>query len=42
MADPAAFRAGHEHRATAGAVREFGRLVDELVGERPVPRAGAG
>jgi UDP-N-acetylglucosamine transferase subunit ALG13 len=41
VADPAAFRAGPEDRATAGAVREFERLVDGLVGERPVPRAGA-
>jgi UDP-N-acetylglucosamine transferase subunit ALG13 len=41
VAEPAAFRAGPEDRATAGAVQEFGRLVDGLVGERPVPRAGA-
>lgn len=41
VADPAAFRAGPEDRATAGAVREFERLVDGLVGERPGP-AGAG
>jgi UDP-N-acetylglucosamine transferase subunit ALG13 len=41
VAEPAAFRAGAEERATAGAVREFERLVDGLVGERPVPRAGA-
>jgi UDP-N-acetylglucosamine transferase subunit ALG13 len=34
-ADPAAFRAGPEDRATAAAVGEFGRLVDHLVGERP-------
>lgn len=40
-ADPAAFRAGPEDRATAGAVREFERLVDGLVGQRPVPRAEA-
>jgi UDP-N-acetylglucosamine transferase subunit ALG13 len=40
-ADPAAFRAGPEDRATATAVREFGRLVDDLVGGRPSPRAGA-
>jgi UDP-N-acetylglucosamine transferase subunit ALG13 len=40
-ADPAAFRAGPEDRATATAVREFGRLVDGLVGGRPSPRAGA-
>jgi UDP-N-acetylglucosamine transferase subunit ALG13 len=40
-ADPAAFRAGPEDRATATAVREFGRLVDVLVGGRPAPRAGA-
>ena len=40
-ADPAAFRAGPEDRATATAVREFGRLVDGLVGDRPAPRAGA-
>jgi UDP-N-acetylglucosamine transferase subunit ALG13 len=40
-ADPAAFRAGPEDRATTTAVREFGRLVDGLVGGRPSPRAGA-
>ena len=40
-ADPAAFRSGPEDRATATAVREFGRLVDGLVGRRPSPRAGA-
>jgi UDP-N-acetylglucosamine transferase subunit ALG13 len=40
-ADPAAFRSGPEGRATATAVREFGRLVDGLVGDRPSPRAGA-
>jgi UDP-N-acetylglucosamine transferase subunit ALG13 len=40
-AEPAAFRAGPEDRATAVAVREFERLVDGLVGERPGP-AGAG
>jgi UDP-N-acetylglucosamine transferase subunit ALG13 len=34
-AEPAAFRAGPEDRATAPAVAEFGRLVDRLVGERP-------
>jgi len=39
--EPAAFRAGTEDRATATAVREFGRLVDGLVGDRPGPRAGA-
>jgi UDP-N-acetylglucosamine transferase subunit ALG13 len=39
--EPAAFRAGPGHRATATAVREFGRLVDGLVGDRPGPRAGA-
>jgi UDP-N-acetylglucosamine transferase subunit ALG13 len=39
-AEPAVFRAGPGDRATGGAVREFGRLVDGLVGER-VPRAGA-
>jgi UDP-N-acetylglucosamine transferase subunit ALG13 len=39
--EPAAFRAGPEDRATATAVREFGRLVDGLVGDRPSPRAGA-
>ena len=38
--DPAAFRSGPEDRATATAVREFGRLVDGLVGGRPSPRAG--
>jgi UDP-N-acetylglucosamine transferase subunit ALG13 len=40
-AEPAAFRARQEDRATATAVREFGRLVDGLVGDRPSPRAGA-
>jgi UDP-N-acetylglucosamine transferase subunit ALG13 len=40
-ADPAAFRSGPRDRATATAVREFGRLVDGLVGRRPSPRAGA-
>ena len=40
-AEPAVFRAGPGDRATGSAVREFGRLVDGLVGERPVPRAGA-
>jgi UDP-N-acetylglucosamine transferase subunit ALG13 len=40
-ADPAAFRSGPEDRATAGAVRAFGRLVDRLVADRPAPRAGA-
>ncbi|HJU02258.1 MAG TPA: glycosyltransferase [Actinomycetes bacterium] len=40
-ADPAAFRSGPEDRATATAVREFGRLVDGLVGDRPSPRARA-
>jgi UDP-N-acetylglucosamine transferase subunit ALG13 len=40
-AEPAAFRAGPGDRATAGAVREFERLVDGLVGQRPGP-AGAG
>ncbi|HSR27419.1 MAG TPA: glycosyltransferase [Actinomycetes bacterium] len=40
-AEPAIFRAGPGDRATAVAVREFGRLVDGLVGERPGP-AGAG
>ena len=40
-AEPAAFRAGPGDRATASAVREFGRLVDGLVGQRPGP-AGAG
>jgi UDP-N-acetylglucosamine transferase subunit ALG13 len=40
--EPAAFRSGPEDRATAVAVREFGRLVDGLVGDRAVPmRAGA-
>ena len=34
--EPAAFRAGPGDRATGGAVREFERLVDGLVGERPV------
>jgi UDP-N-acetylglucosamine transferase subunit ALG13 len=32
-AEPAAFRAGPEDRATAAAVGEFGRLVDGLVAE---------
>jgi UDP-N-acetylglucosamine transferase subunit ALG13 len=40
-ADPAVFRSGPRDRATATAVREFGRLVDGLVGRRPSPRAGA-
>ena len=45
-AEPAAFRAGPEGQTPAGrdratAVREFERLVDGLVGERPGPRAGA-
>ena len=44
--EPAAFRAGPAGRTPAGrdratAVREFGRLVDGLVGDRPTPRAGA-
>ena len=37
-AEPAAFRAGPEDRATATAVREFGRLVDGLVSDRRAPR----
>jgi UDP-N-acetylglucosamine transferase subunit ALG13 len=37
-AEPARFRAGPEVRATTAAVREFGRLVDDLVGDRPAPR----
>ena len=41
VAEPAAFRAGTEDRATAGAVREFERLVDGLVGRRRAWRAGA-
>jgi UDP-N-acetylglucosamine transferase subunit ALG13 len=41
VAEPAAFRADAGDRATAGAVREFERLVDGLVGRRPSPRAGA-
>jgi UDP-N-acetylglucosamine transferase subunit ALG13 len=40
-AEPAAFRSCAGGRATAAAVREFGRLVDGLVGERPSPTAGA-
>jgi UDP-N-acetylglucosamine transferase subunit ALG13 len=40
-AEPATFRSGPEDRATTSAVREFGRLVDGLVGDRPAPRAGA-
>ena len=40
-AEPGAFRAGPGDRATGSAVREFGRLVDGLVGERAGP-AGAG
>ena len=40
-AEPGAFRAGPGDRATGGAVREFERLVDGLVGERPGPRTGA-
>jgi UDP-N-acetylglucosamine transferase subunit ALG13 len=39
-AEPAAFRAGAGDRATAAAVRAFGRLVDGLVAGRPHPRAG--
>jgi UDP-N-acetylglucosamine transferase subunit ALG13 len=39
--EPAAFRSGLEDRATGGAVREFERLVDGLVGPRPGPPAGA-
>jgi UDP-N-acetylglucosamine transferase subunit ALG13 len=40
--EPAAFRSGPEVSATAMAVREFGRLVGGLVGDRAVPmRAGA-
>jgi hypothetical protein len=38
-AEPAAFRAGPEDRATATAVREFGRLVDGLAPGRRTPRA---
>jgi UDP-N-acetylglucosamine transferase subunit ALG13 len=38
-AEPAAFRAGSEDRATATAVREFGRLVDGLAPGRRTPRA---
>jgi UDP-N-acetylglucosamine transferase subunit ALG13 len=41
VAEPAAFRAGPEDRATASAVREFGRLVDGLVDGRPARRAAA-
>jgi UDP-N-acetylglucosamine transferase subunit ALG13 len=37
-AEPAGFRAGQEDRATTAAVREFGRLVDGLVGGRPRQR----
>jgi UDP-N-acetylglucosamine transferase subunit ALG13 len=37
-AEPAAFRSGSEDRATGSAVREFGRLVDGLVGDRTVTR----
>jgi UDP-N-acetylglucosamine transferase subunit ALG13 len=45
-AEPAAFRAGSAGRGSAGrdratAVREFGRLVDGLVGDRPSRWAGA-
>jgi UDP-N-acetylglucosamine transferase subunit ALG13 len=39
-ADPAAFRSGAGDRATAGAVRAFGRLVDRLVADRRPPRTG--
>jgi UDP-N-acetylglucosamine transferase subunit ALG13 len=38
---PAAFRAGPGDRATAAAVREFGRLVDGLVGPGRAARPGA-
>jgi UDP-N-acetylglucosamine transferase subunit ALG13 len=46
VAEPAAFRSGSAGRGAAGrdratAVREFGRLVDGLVGDRPTPRARA-
>jgi UDP-N-acetylglucosamine transferase subunit ALG13 len=41
LTEPAAFRSGAEDRATGGAVRAFGRLVDRLVGDRPPPRTGA-
>lgn len=41
VAEPAAFRAGPEDRATASAVREFGRLVDGLVDGRLARRAAA-
>ena len=41
VSEPAAFRAGPDDRATGGAVREFERLVDGLVGQRKAPRAGA-
>jgi UDP-N-acetylglucosamine transferase subunit ALG13 len=37
-AEPAAFRAPAEQRGTAGAVRAFERLVDDLVAGRPAPR----
>jgi UDP-N-acetylglucosamine transferase subunit ALG13 len=37
-AEPAAFRSGPEDRATGSAVREFGRLVDGLVGDRTAAR----
>jgi UDP-N-acetylglucosamine transferase subunit ALG13 len=40
-AEPAAFRAGPGDRATAAAVREFGRLVDGLVGPGRAARPGA-
>jgi UDP-N-acetylglucosamine transferase subunit ALG13 len=40
-AEPAAFRAGADDRATAAAVREFGRLVEDLVGGRRGPRREA-
>jgi UDP-N-acetylglucosamine transferase subunit ALG13 len=38
-AEPAAFRAGPDDRATTTAVHEFGRLVDGLVDGRRAPRA---
>ena len=46
VTEPAEFRAGSAGQTPAGrdratAVREFGRLVDGLVGDRPTPRAGA-
>jgi UDP-N-acetylglucosamine transferase subunit ALG13 len=41
VAEPGGFRAGPEARATTAAVREFGRLVEGLVGGQPARRTGS-